>query len=64
GSRAANLLDFAILAMDWLDCSNTDVGSACDYEGDAIYLTGDINRNLYVEFEDVAVLAGRWLSEN
>jgi outer membrane protein assembly factor BamB len=64
GSRAANLLDFAILAMDWLDCSNTGIYSACDYEGDAIYLTGDINRNLYVEFEDVAVLAGRWLSED
>ena len=62
GSRAANFTDFAILAMDWLAC--TDIYSSCNYEGDEIYLTGDIDRNLYVDFADIAALVSRWLSED
>lgn len=56
---AVNFKDFALLAADWLDCTDLD----CDYSGDKIYLTADVDRNLYVDFADIAALAERRLSE-
>jgi outer membrane protein assembly factor BamB len=81
GSRAANLLDFAILAADWVACTDASnhcrlwmcepphcyyecYPPYCDYEGEEMYLKGDIDRNLYVDFADVALLVNRWLRED
>ncbi len=54
-----NFIDLAILAADWLEC--TDINWPCNYTGDQTYLTGDIDRNRYVLFSDLAELANRWL---
>lgn len=64
---AVNFLDFALLAADWLECTDTEMyppdgTSPCDYSGDEIYLTADVDRNLYVDFADIAALANRWLN--
>jgi hypothetical protein len=52
--------DFALLAADWLDCS--DCWHFYCRRADKMYLTGDINRDKYVDFADFALLAERWLS--
>jgi hypothetical protein len=36
----------------------------CGYESEQMYLTGDINRNLYVDYADLEALINRWLSED
>jgi len=54
-----NFIDLAVLAADWLEC--TDTSWPCDYVGDKVYLTTDIDRDKYVLFSDLAVLANRWL---
>lgn len=64
---AVNFLDFALLAADWLDCTDTEMypqetEPPCDYSGDEIYLIGDIDRSLYVDLDDIAALANRWLN--
>jgi outer membrane protein assembly factor BamB len=85
GSRVVDFTDFALLAADWLACTDTTVPRwrwMCeppycrdcyyfeydppywDYEGEELYLTGDINRNLYVDFADLAAMTNRWLSED
>ena len=56
-----SFLDLALLAADWLDCTDTEW--PCHYQGQEMYLTSDINRDLYVDFADFAALANRWLSE-
>lgn len=61
-----NFLDFGVLAADWLDCSDTSLepyedGPICDYDGNDIFLTGDINRDQYVDLFDLAQLTFRWL---
>jgi hypothetical protein len=58
---AMSFLDLALLAADWLDCTDPD-GWYCFYQGQEMYLTGDINRDLYVDFADFAALANRWLN--
>ncbi len=70
GSGAVDFGDFALLAAAWRDCSDSvykQAGSeyypACDYEGEAAYLPGDTNRDLYVFLQDLAALADRWLAE-
>jgi outer membrane protein assembly factor BamB len=60
GSRVVNYMDLAHVATDWLECTDPDDGGVCG-PIDSIYLTGDINRDLYVELRDFAELAGRWL---
>jgi outer membrane protein assembly factor BamB len=63
GSRAVNFIDFAVLATDWLECTDIYTSqSLCGYEVDEIYLAGDINRDLYVDVADLADLADKWLS--
>jgi parallel beta-helix repeat protein len=61
GDGTADYTDLAVLTADWLDC--TDSGQPCNYKGDQIYLKGDINKDLYVDFADFARLANRWLSK-
>ena len=56
-----SFLDLALLAADWLDCTDPD-GWYC-LPSQQMYLTGDINRDMYVDFADFAALANRWLSE-
>ncbi|MHC4498220.1 MAG: outer membrane protein assembly factor BamB family protein, partial [Planctomycetota bacterium] len=65
---AINFIDFAIMAADWLECTDTRYwpeGPFCDYYGDyygeEYFLTGDINRDFYVNLADLAALAYRWL---
>lgn len=68
GSRTVDFIDFAVLATGWLECTDTTVSDTypykplCDYEGDGMYLTGDIDKDLYVDFADLADLADKWLS--
>ncbi len=57
--RTINGVDFALLAAQWLDCSDPD---GCDYQGLELYLKGDINHDLRVDFDDLAALASRWLN--
>jgi len=51
--RSVNLNDLALTANDWLK----------QYPDDGIYFTGDIDRDLYVDFADLAELADKWLSQ-
>jgi len=60
GDRRVDLLDLATVAADWLGCT---AYWDCGYLGSEIYLSGDINRDMYVDFGDFAVMANRWLSE-
>jgi parallel beta-helix repeat protein len=61
GDSTVNNTDFAILAADWLGC--TDSGPPCDYQGNEIYSKGDIDKDQYVDFADLAELANRWLNK-
>ena len=57
-----NYSDFALLANDWLECTDRDLwGTSCDYWGEYMYLSTDIDRSLYIDFDDVAAIANRWL---
>jgi outer membrane protein assembly factor BamB len=59
--ETVNFVDYALLAADWLDC--TDPGYPCNDGGSQLYFTGDIDQNKYVYFPDLAALVGRWLEE-
>jgi outer membrane protein assembly factor BamB len=64
GSGRVDFRDFALLAVDWLACTNADAMSwepYCDYDGPEIHLTTDIDRDLYVNWLDLRALANRWL---
>lgn len=61
GDRTVNNIDFAVLAADWLD--RTDTYWPKGFEEDQVYLEGDINKDLYVDFADLEQLANRWLSQ-
>ena len=66
-----NLADFAVIAGDWLAC--TEASTPCtDLEGPwhyvpgydpyyAQYLDADINQDTYVSFDDIAWLMRTWL---
>ena len=56
-----NYGDFALLANDWLKCTDRYWDSGCGYQGTPMYLPGDIDRSLYIDFDDVAAIANRWL---
>ncbi len=61
-----NLEDFALIANDWLklNCFTSDEVPPCEeYPEDGFYYMGDVDRNLYVDFADVAELADKWLNE-
>jgi outer membrane protein assembly factor BamB len=64
-----NFLDFGILAADWLDCTDTSYDPQtrepyCDYDGNDIFLAGDINWDHYVDAFDLEQLAMRWLAQD
>jgi len=66
--RTVNLDDFALLAADWLNCTDENCNpiyeplfTGYNYVDGRIYLTGDINRNLYLDYEDLEALANYWL---
>ena len=75
---AINFIDFAIMAADWLECTDGryspspygDEGPFCDdWEeyfllDEEFFLAGDINRDFYVNLADLAALANRWLTKN
>jgi len=64
---AINFIDFAIMAADWLECTDkrySEYEPFCGYEGEEHFLAGDINRDLYVDLADLAALANRWLTKN
>jgi outer membrane protein assembly factor BamB len=54
-----NFIDFALLAAEWLDC--TDPEYPCNYEGEEPYLLGDIDADKYVRFSDLAAMTEQWL---
>ncbi|MHC4676611.1 MAG: LamG-like jellyroll fold domain-containing protein, partial [Planctomycetota bacterium] len=57
GTAIVNLTDFAIIAGDWLLCSDP-----CDLSCVAGLLCGDINADAYVDWQDLKVLVGNWLN--
>ena len=62
GSATMDFGDFAIVAQDWLectDCRRCPGFPRCRY--DIHFLQGDINKDFYVNFGDVAILAEYWL---
>jgi predicted outer membrane repeat protein len=61
-SWAVDFMDFALLANNWLDCTDPDNESCGDgIWGYGTYALGDIDRNLYVDFRDFAAMADKWL---
>jgi hypothetical protein len=66
GSGWVDFGDFALLAFDWLACTNAEPQSwwepACDYQGEQIHLAADINRDLYVNWDDLRAVGDRWLA--
>jgi hypothetical protein len=63
---SVNLKDLALIANDWikLNCFTSDELPPCEqYPDDGFYYTGDIDRDLYVDFADLAELANRWLTQ-
>ena len=59
GDLAFDSLDYALLAADWLGC--TDIESPCSYTGERVYLSGDLDRDYFVDFSDVKMFADMWL---
>jgi len=67
GNLMVNFADFAIIAADWLACTNPNPSwpqPHCDYQGLDRYLTGDIDRSLYIDFADLAALTDKWLTSD
>jgi outer membrane protein assembly factor BamB len=56
-----NFFDFALLAADWLNCTDTDY--PCHYDGNELHLLGDIDEDGYVYLTDVEAMSGRWLED-
>ncbi|MFZ0035095.1 MAG: PQQ-binding-like beta-propeller repeat protein [Sedimentisphaerales bacterium] len=61
GDGTVDYTDLALLADDWLNC--TDAGLPCNYQGNQIYLKGDVDKDQYVDFADFAQIANRWLNK-
>ncbi|MHC4335501.1 MAG: outer membrane protein assembly factor BamB family protein [Planctomycetota bacterium] len=63
GSATMDFGDFAIVAQEWLKCTDCRIRCyPCRYCYHNIhFLPGDINKDYYVNFGDVAILAEYWL---
>ena len=61
--RIINFDDFALLAVDWLGCTDEDSDPPCNYVDDRMYLIGDIDRNLYLNLDDLEILTNKWLTQ-
>ena len=53
-----------MLAGDWLDCSDPGIFGDCNYAGDELYLTSDVNIDMYIGIGDLKVMAQYWLDLN
>jgi hypothetical protein len=65
GTLLVDFRDFAMLAPDWLDSRNPYFPLPYPwppYDWDGTYFVGDVDRNLDVDFADLAAMANRWLS--
>ncbi len=65
---SVNLIDFAVMADGWLDCTDTSYDPInrtpyCDDQDSVIFLESDINRDQYVDSYDLAALADKWLTQ-
>ncbi|MDD5327623.1 MAG: PQQ-binding-like beta-propeller repeat protein [Phycisphaerae bacterium] len=61
-SWAVDFMDFALLANNWLGCTDIDDESYGEViPGDVTYAPGDIDRDLYVDYWDIAEMADNWL---
>jgi len=61
---AVDFMDFALLANNWLQCTDPDDESCGGgISGDITYAPGDIDRDLYVDYLDIAEVADNWLTE-
>ncbi len=59
--ETVNFVDFALLAANWLNCTDPDY--PCNYEGEELYFVGDIDEDKYVHFSDLAAIASKWLED-
>ncbi len=60
GDRIVNLTDLALLSADWW--AETDLGTDGRDDGDKHYLTGDVDVDLRVDFNDLYALVRQWLT--
>jgi len=66
-----NFKDFAVVALQWLQCTDKYYGGRmdgekdehCDFSGQEIYFISDVNRDLYIDIEDLKEISVEWLSE-
>jgi hypothetical protein len=72
GSGGVDYIDLAVLVNDWLssnECSPelfyypASDEEPCTNDG-PLYITGDVDRSLYVDLMDYAMIADKWLSED
>jgi outer membrane protein assembly factor BamB len=69
GDGIVNFYDIAILALNWVQCSDKYFGSDidgrktghCNYLGDGIYFEGDVDRDLKVDAADFSDVVIHWL---
>jgi len=65
GNLSVNYLDLAGIAADWLNCTDISMEppyeSLCGHNVQELYLLGDINTDMYVDFYDFTILAKHWL---
>ena len=62
GDRITNFEDYTALLGDYLACTDVaNTEAACNGSGPSVYLADDVDRNLYVAFEDVLAMAAMWL---
>ena len=65
GSGTVDWSDIEMLANNWLGCTTfvSDMYQfpICDFAEERAYPTGDVNKNMSVDFADWVVLAKRWL---
>lgn len=58
--RTVSMPDFVMLAGVWLGCSDPGEYGDCNYAGDEIYLTGDVNIDMYIGMPDLKIMAQWW----
>ncbi len=71
GNRIVNFGDFAMLASEWLDCTDVYFTDHMNYESYCFesgetyqgYLAGDIDRDHYVNINDLFMMAQQWLQQ-
>lgn len=65
GDGIVNLEDLGMLALGWMGCSDPENADCINYNRVEIsYFSGDIDRDLYVDFNDLMRIAGSWLDND